>query len=240
MTNISLAISAFACSLAATSATAADFKRIPQPNGRPDVIVMSGHIERDDDLEFIRLTSGREDVTVVLASLGGSTSAAIAIGVIVRERGYGTRVENGAMCSSACFLIWSAGKYRHLGKRALLGLHSAATRDGQRSESGNRAIARYLELMQMPQAVIELWPKADPCCINYVDSTRALAWGLLHERPGPQPPEKPLEFKKPSPPFIVSPVLKYDTLSQRFNGDGTLPSDPLSEYGRRRAIEIAE
>ena len=36
--------------------------------------------------------------------------------------------------------------------------------------------------MGVPQEVIDLQPKADPYCFNYVDHAQAEAWGLLSDR----------------------------------------------------------
>ena len=34
----------------------------------------------------------------------------------------------------------------------------------------------------VPQQLIELQPKADPCCVNYIDYAQAKAWGLVSDR----------------------------------------------------------
>jgi hypothetical protein len=34
----------------------------------------------------------------------------------------------------------------------------------------------------VPQQVIDMQPKADPCCLNYIDHAQAKAWGLLSDR----------------------------------------------------------
>jgi hypothetical protein len=36
--------------------------------------------------------------------------------------------------------------------------------------------------MGVPQQLIDLQPKADPCCANYIDHARVKAWGLLSDR----------------------------------------------------------
>jgi hypothetical protein len=33
--------------------------------------------------------------------------------------------------------------------------------------------------MGVPQQVVDLQPKADPCCLNYIDHAQAKDWGLL-------------------------------------------------------------
>ena len=39
-----------------------------------------------------------------------------------------TRVHTGAMCNSACPLLWLAGLFRHLDNWAFLGFHTASWR----------------------------------------------------------------------------------------------------------------
>jgi hypothetical protein len=78
------------------------------------------------------------------------------------------------MCNSACVLIWIAGSYRHLDRHARLGFHSGShTETGKRLEEANEKIAIYMKQMGAPQPMIDLQPKADPCCINFVDFPQA-------------------------------------------------------------------
>jgi hypothetical protein len=171
------------CLALATSVRAAEIKRTPQPDG-PDIVSISGAIQRGDDQKFIEVTENSRDVTITLNSIGGFNQPAANIGSLIRSRGWETAVRNGAHCYSACALIWFAGVYRHLDRYARLGLHSALTEStGERYEEANRKIAIYLEAMGAPQEAIDLRSKADPCCINHIDYTQAKAWGLLNERP---------------------------------------------------------
>jgi hypothetical protein len=84
---------------------------------------------------------------------------------------------------SACFLVWIAGKYRYLYPGFRLGVHSASTSDGKRSDEANEQIRAYLEEMGAPQQVIDLWPQADPRAMNWIVYTQARDWGLFRERP---------------------------------------------------------
>jgi hypothetical protein len=178
-------IAGIAISLVATPATAAEFKRMPQVDG-PDIIVLSGLLQPDDDKKFAAIAAGINQAVIVLNSIGGNNNAAAHIGSFIRSHNYETRVHNGATCNSACVLIWIAGSFRHLDRYARLGVHSASTErepTGERHEEANRIIAVYMEYMGAPQEMIDLWPLADPCCINYIDYAQAKKWGLLSERP---------------------------------------------------------
>jgi hypothetical protein len=179
---------AIAVCLLAMPAAAAEVTRTPQANG-PDVITIRGEIEPDDHKKFIEIVSDIMKANVILNSKGGHIGTAIIIGRFIRLRNYETRVHNGAVCDSACTLIWLAGSFRHLDRWARLGFHSARTQRTppyERSERGNAIMAAYMAGIGVPQQVIELQPKADPCCLNYIDYAQAKAWGLLSDRPAKQ------------------------------------------------------
>src|SRR5262249_742957 len=142
--------------LIATAATAGEFKRYPQPNGRPDHILVSGVIRTNDEQKFVELTADLKDATIILDSPGGSIWPTMGVGPVIRERGWETNAGFG--CTSACAFIWLAGSFRTLGRLAWLGFHSTTQKPGsnERSEWGNQIIAAYLKSMDVPQEVIEL------------------------------------------------------------------------------------
>ena len=192
---------AIAVYLVATPAAAAEITHTRKADGS-HVVTISGQIRHGDGMKFFELTWAVPDpATVILNSPGGWIGEAMAIGGLVRSRNYETRVENGAVCNSACTLIWLAGTSRHLDSRARLGFHSAATTlrpPFKRSEPGNRTAALYMAGLGVPQKLIDLQPKADPCCLNYVDHARAKAWGLLSDRPAKQLALRTPETQQPA------------------------------------------
>jgi hypothetical protein len=146
------------------------------------MIVLKGFIEKGDNEKFAEITKGMPEAFVMLDSPGGDNRAAIVIGSLIIDNNYATGVRDGMMCNSACTLIWLAGKPRFLDYNSRLGFHSASPskeRRHERDEEGNIQIAFYMRMIGVPQQVIELQPKADPCCFNYVDYKQARAWGLL-------------------------------------------------------------
>ena len=171
--------------LLATPATAAEITLKTPANGQ-DVITIRGMIERADDKKFIEVAalSKAPNVSVVLNSIGGYIGAAGVIGRIIYTNKYETRVHNGTVCNSACPLIWFAGVFRHLDLNARLGLHTVSTETPpyERDEAGNARVAKYLIRVGVPQNVINLQAKADPCCMNYISYEQAKAWGLLNAR----------------------------------------------------------
>jgi hypothetical protein len=144
---------AIAVYLVATPAAAAEFTRRPQTNGL-DVISIVGVIEPGDDKKFNELTWGLKDAIVVLNSRGGHNDVAMSIGRRIYVRSYETRVHNGAICNSACTLVWLAGNYRHMDPKTRLGFHSAREKRNTpaRFEEGNKKIAAYLTNLGHPTA----------------------------------------------------------------------------------------
>ena len=63
--------------------------------------------------------------TVVLNSSGGSVTDAIAMGRLIRDRKFATSVENGAICASACPLMFAGGIERRAADKATVGVHQA-------------------------------------------------------------------------------------------------------------------
>jgi hypothetical protein len=164
----------------ATPANAIEF--LPYKQYGKDYIIMSGSIQPGDDEKFIKFAQGYRDGSVLqLDSLGGRLNEALNIGRFVRAHKWGTVVYHGAICVSGCALIWVAGVPRQLGipgYSAMVGLHSASTADGKRSADANARIDAYLREMDAPKEFIDLWPKADPCCVNNVGPSKAQEWGL--------------------------------------------------------------
>lgn len=61
--------------------------------------------------------------TVSLSSPGGSVEDAIAIGKLIREKGFGTEVAAGALCASSCPLVFVGGVERQAEEGAAIGVH---------------------------------------------------------------------------------------------------------------------
>lgn len=61
--------------------------------------------------------------TVSLSSPGGSVEDALAIGRLIRDSGFGTRIASGALCASSCPLVFAGGVERQADTGAALGVH---------------------------------------------------------------------------------------------------------------------
>lgn len=138
-------------------------------------------VERGDYVETIRLNSP-----------GGSVGDALAIAEIVREKGYGTIVEAGALCASSCPLILASGAKRAVDPQGSVGVHQiyADAEDAARIGSAQAMsdaqiitarIARHFEAMGVSAV---LWLHAletPPDRLYYLTQEQMLDYGLIGE-----------------------------------------------------------
>lgn len=61
--------------------------------------------------------------TVALDSPGGAVTEALAIGTLIRDKGYTTSVAAGALCASSCPLAFAGGRERLATDRSAIGVH---------------------------------------------------------------------------------------------------------------------
>lgn len=71
---------------------------------------------------------GEYIAAVALNSPGGSVNDAIAIGKLIREKGYATGVARGALCASSCPLVLASGATRTAEPEAAVGVHQIYAR----------------------------------------------------------------------------------------------------------------
>src|SRR5829696_1738004 len=69
--------------------------------------------------------------TIVLHSPGGSVGDALAMGRLIRSRGFATEVEGGRTCASSCPLVFAGGE-RRAGERSAIGVHQVFAADPAR------------------------------------------------------------------------------------------------------------
>ena len=110
--------------------------------------------------------------TVALDSPGGAVAEALAIGTLIRDKGYETSVAAGALCASSCPLVFAGGRERVATAQSAIGVHQiyAAAPTGsitsQLQAAGNAMseaqtltaqISRYLSSMGVAD---EVWLRA--------------------------------------------------------------------------------
>jgi hypothetical protein len=169
----------------ATPARAAEFipyeKKPYDPKGQPG-IYMKNVIRPGDDQKFIAVAQNYKDRSILLLdSPGGHVMEAMNIGRWVRQQRWKTILADGASCTSGCALVWIAGVSRQLNRYFgdRIGLHSARTQDGKRADNANELVVAYLKEMGAPKEFIDLWLKAEPWEMIYIDYTKAHEWGLV-------------------------------------------------------------
>ncbi len=106
---------------------------------RPWVIYLDGEIETGADTRLAQLLAehGISTASVYFNSPGGSLLAGMAIGRLLREKGFATSVGKRTadprrpapgVCYSACPFAYAGGKFRTLEEGSVLGLHRAENR----------------------------------------------------------------------------------------------------------------
>lgn len=92
---------------------------------------------------------------VALDSPGGSVSDAVAIGELIREKGFATLVHTGALCASSCPLVFAGGVVRTAEPEAAVGVHQIYARVAQGTlPAGAKAAGTAMSDAQKTTAVI--------------------------------------------------------------------------------------
>jgi hypothetical protein len=125
--------------------------------GSGGVLQVRGTIDPGSAERFAAEIAARGEYveTVALDSPGGSVEDAMAIGRLISENGYTTRVETGALCASSCPLAFAGGIERHATPRSAIGVHQiyAAVAAGQ-LPAGIRAAGDAMSEAQKTTAII--------------------------------------------------------------------------------------
>ena len=133
---------------------------------------LSGPFEKGDDIAFAKFLAAPRPAplrVLWLNSQGGALAPSAAIGRMVRRAGLTTAVDaQGALCDSACTMIFVAGRHRHyvngqtvfegLSSQSGLGFHGANLRGNAaaptiRSEEGTRLLYNYYRAYGVPGAI---------------------------------------------------------------------------------------
>ena len=92
---------------------------------------------------------------VALNSPGGSVNDAIAIGSLIREKGFATSVATGALCASSCPLVLASGMTRTVEPEAAVGVHQIYARVAAGAlPTGAKAAGEAMSDAQKTTAVI--------------------------------------------------------------------------------------
>ncbi len=139
--------------------------------------------------------------TIVLHSPGGSVDDALAMGRLIRARGFATQVEAGRYCASSCPLIFAGGVERRAGAKARIGVHQVAAygKTGVSASEGMESVQRvsaecqrYLREMGID---LQVWMHAmdtpkEKLFYFKPEETLALKLATAHEGAKPAPVAK--------------------------------------------------
>ncbi|MBV9654172.1 MAG: hypothetical protein JOZ42_06375 [Acetobacteraceae bacterium] len=130
-----VALAVLALPLASGAARALTFEPGRTADGRP-TLALQGPIRPGDAERFRAALARAPDVSLfVLNSPGGAVLDGRDIARTIRARGGSTLVPARAVCASACFLLFAAGREKHAEPGAMIGVHSASVAGGGENTS---------------------------------------------------------------------------------------------------------
>jgi hypothetical protein len=138
--------------------------------GAGGTLSLSGTIDPGSAMRFAAEIEARGEYvsTVEFDSPGGSVTDAVAIGELIRARGFATRVAAGRICASSCPLAFAGGVERNATAASAIGVHQiyAAVSAGELpvglraagdamsdAQKTTAAITRHLVAMEIDPAV---------------------------------------------------------------------------------------
>jgi hypothetical protein len=132
------------------------------------VLVMSGMIGRGSYREFRRAVSRSKAEVVVLEGPGGILGEALLIAEEVRRRGLTTVVAANGRCASACAIVFLAGRTKHMGRGAAVGLHAASFENGVADPQATSIMAGYLRELGVPANTLRRMASTAPQDIRWL------------------------------------------------------------------------
>lgn len=178
---------------------AMDFKRESTPDGSV-IIAAGGTIEVGDHLKlvgFLEAIAGSPLIGYSISSPGGNLMEGEQIAEMIHAQQVAVAVPSGAMCASACFLLFAAAAHRIAAPDALIGVHSAS--DGQGAENGSTLalttlFGRDLSGYGVPAQIIGELVTTGPGQITWLDVRELSAMGVTFPRPNPpgMPSQQPV------------------------------------------------
>jgi hypothetical protein len=143
-------------------------------------IEMTGEVSPGDDARFKSIISMMQNGGIVfLESPGGNPFTAMAIGRLIRARGFDTYITAGT-CASACGIIWLAGVRRGIGPTGRVGFHAAYNGvTHEQSGFANALIGAYLNELHLSDQAIIYITHAAPTEMQWLTAADATAVGIL-------------------------------------------------------------
>lgn len=144
-----------------TPASAASLTLGTAPDGSL-IIYLEGNLDHEDGWELWRLLNRTKSQAqkvshLVLDSPGGAINAGVVGALAILEHDLGVHVPDDAICASACFMLFIAGKEKYYSPGSRIGVHSATTiltgEDGL-AKSVTVDMARFVKNLGATDAII--------------------------------------------------------------------------------------
>jgi hypothetical protein len=118
-------------------------------------LIGPGDASRLRDLVSAAAQAGRPVPSLSLDSLGGTFGPSAELADVVKTFGLTTYVEDGAVCASACFLVFAAGKQKFATYGGRIGVHAAKdpAGDASRAAAGTEMLRRVLAVLGVPPSI---------------------------------------------------------------------------------------
>jgi hypothetical protein len=166
-------------------ASSAIIKSTPGVNGGV-IIQLSGPIIDGDADTFISEiarvnASGKSIERLQLNSGGGRLGEGVRLATAVRQARIPTSVGQGAVCASACFLIFAAGDQKFVGDGARIGVHRSADKDGREttlSSAATQSMAHFARELGVPYTITSRMVSTPSKQIGWLDSQDLKAMGV--------------------------------------------------------------
>jgi hypothetical protein len=142
-------------------------------------IEITGEVIPGDEARFKSIISTMPTGGIAfLESPGGNPFTAMAIGRLIRARGFDTYITAGT-CASACGIIWLAGVRRGIGPTGRVGFHAAYNGITlEQSGFANALIGAYLNELHLSDQAIIYITHAAPTEMQWLTAADAAAVGI--------------------------------------------------------------
>lgn len=203
------------------STNAADLKSSALKDGHI-VIAISGDIAEGDTDSFKAAIKAANDAgklvsSVRLNSSGGNLLEGVQLAEVVKFAKMATNVGQGAMCASACFLIFAAGESKFANYTAQIGVHGASDESGRETTQSGAAtvsMARVAKELGVPPAIIGRMVVTPPAQMVWLSPADLQSMGTtMVGKPSqiPTRPEVNIQQLPPGEPTNIAPKAKAST-----------------------------
>lgn len=166
--------------------------------GKPQEVFVDGFIHRATVEAFRRrgFLNGQKLGYVTFNSHGGDLLAAMELGVLIRERGFSTRIgvapelrttSTSSYCESACPFAYAGGVFRLMDSGSRMGVHqffkpsgSVAATDIATGQVTSTLLANHLSNLSIDLRLLEVAATAGPEQMNYLDPFQAYELDLVN------------------------------------------------------------